>query len=398
MKKLLSVLLVLIMVFSMAACGSSGEEGAAEETGSDVIKVGWIGALTGDQAPWGTCESQALQMYIDQQNEAGGVLGKKLELVKYDTKGDANESVNAVKRLIANDKVCAILGPNASAAAIAIKGALNEGKVPDIATVATNPAITVNTDGSVNAFNFRVCFTDPYQGAVAGGYAADELGAKTAAVLYDVASDYSQGFTQFFVETFEAKGGKVVAQEGFKSGDTDFRPQLTKIKEADPDVILMPYFYKEVALSANQARDLGIDAILMGGDGWPSDTLFEMAGDAINGSYVVNHFDYNDPAASEVTAAYTEEYGTAPEINAYMVHDAFQVLIAAIEKAGSADSEAIAAALTQVEVAGVTGTIKLGEDTHDPVGKEAAIQQIVPSDSAADGYEYKFVMRYTPEN
>ncbi len=394
MKKFVSIVMVFLMVFGLAACGDSGGGGADAE----VIKVGWIGALSGDQAPWGKCESQALQMYIDEQNAAGGVLGKQLELVTYDTKGDANESVNAVKRLIANDGVVAILGPNASASAIAIKGALNEGKVPDIATVATNPEITVNKDGSINEFNFRVCFTDPYQGAVAGGYAADEMGAKTAAVLYDVASDYSQGFTEFFVETFEAKGGKVVAQEGFKAGDTDFRPQLTKIKEADPDVILMPYFYKEVALSANQARELGIDAVFMGGDGWPSDTLFEMAGPAIEGSYVVNHFDYNDPAAAEITAAYQEKYQVAPEINAYMVHDAFDLLVAAIEKAGSADSEAIAAALTQVEVVGVTGTIKLGEDTHDPVGKEASMQQIVKSDTAADGYEYKFIMRYTPEN
>ena len=394
MKKFVSIVMVFLMVFGLAACGDSGGGGADAE----VIKVGWIGALSGDQAPWGKCESQALQMYIDEQNAAGGVLGKQLELVTYDTKGDANESVNAVKRLIANDGVVAILGPNASESAIAIKGALNEGKVPDIATVATNPEITVNKDGSINEFNFRVCFTDPYQGAVAGGYAADEMGAKTAAVLYDVASDYSQGFTEFFVETFEAKGGKVVAQEGFKAGDTDFRPQLTKIKEADPDVILMPYFYNEVALSANQARELGIDAVFMGGDGWPSDTLFEMAGPAIEGSYVVNHFDYNDPAAAEITAAYQEKYQVAPEINAYMVHDAFDLLVAAIEKAGSADSEAIAAALTQVEVVGVTGTIKLGEDTHDPVGKEASMQQIVKSDTAADGYEYKFIMRYTPDN
>lgn len=394
MKKVISLLLVFVLIFAMAACGDSG--GSADE--GDTIKVGWIGALTGDMAPWGKCESQALQMYIDQQNEAGGVLGKKIELVTYDTKGDNNEAVNAVRRLIAQDGVSAILGPNASAAAIAIKGALNEGKVPDIATVATNPEITVNKDGSVNEYNFRVCFTDPYQGAVAAGYAAEELGAKTAAILADVASDYSQGFKQFFIETFEEKGGKIVADEGFKAGDTDFRPQLTKIKEADPDVILMPYSYKEVALSANQARDLGIDAVLFGGDTWPSETLFEMAGSAIEGSYVVNHFDYNDPAAAEITEMYKAEFGQAPEINAYMVYDAFKLLVAAIEKAGSADSQAITDALTEVEFDGVTGHISLSPDDHNPVGKEASMQQIVKSDTAEDGYEYKFVMRYSPSN
>lgn len=398
-KKRLAVLLSAVMVLSIALSGCGGEKESSSDDG-DVIKIGWIGALTGDSAPWGTCESQALQMYIDQKNEEGGVLGgKKLELVKYDTKGDANESVNAVKRLIAQDKVCAILGPNSSAPAIAIKGALNDGKVPDIATVATNVEITVNKDGSLNPYNFRVCFTDPYQGSVAAGYAADELGARKAAVLYDVASDYSQGFTEFFVETFEAKGGTIVAQEGCKSGDTDFRAQLTKIKEADPDVILLPLAtYKDVALSANQARDLGIDAVLFGGDTWPSDTLFEMAGPALEGSFVVNHFDYNDPAAAEITKMYMDEYGKAPEINAYMVHDAFELLVAAIEKAGSADSQAITDALTEVEIDGVTGHIALGADTHNPEGKEAAMQQIVKSDTAEDGYEYKFIMKYSPQN
>lgn len=396
MKKKLILLLCVVMVLSMslASCGNSGE---ASEDGP--IKIGWIGALTGDMAPWGKCESQALQLYIDQQNEAGGVLGRQIELVTYDTKGDNNEAVNAVKRLIAQDQVCAILGPNASAAAIAIKGALNEGKVPDISTVGTNPEITINKDGSLNEYNFRVCFTDPYQGAVAAGFAADELDAKTAAVLYDVSSDYSQGFMQFFIETFEEKGGKIVAKEGCKTGDTDFRPQLTKIKKANPDVILLPLgSYKEVALSANQARELGIDATLLGGDTWPSETLFEMAGPALEGSYVVNHFDYNDPEASEVTKMYKEKYDTNPEINAYMVHDAFKLLIAAIEKAGSADSQAITDALTQVEIDGVTGHISLSADDHNPVGKEAAMQQIVKSDTAKDGYEYKFIMKYSPNN
>ena len=255
-KKALSLISV-IMIFTLILTGCGG--GGSSSGKSDVIKIGWIGPLTGDQAVWGTCESNTLKMMVEEANANGGILGKKLEAVCYDTKGDASEAVNAVKRLISQDKVVAIVGPNASGQALAISAVLNQYKVPDIATVATNPKVTVNDDGSVKPYNFRVCFIDPYQGAVAGGYAYDKLGYKNAAILYDVASDYSQGFTEFFEKTFTEKGGKIVAKEGFKEGDVDFRPQISKIKEANPDVILMPYYYKEVALSANQARELGID-------------------------------------------------------------------------------------------------------------------------------------------
>lgn len=386
MKKKIALLLSTLLVATMLMAGCGG--GNSDE----VIKIGWIGALTGDFAPWGTCESQMLQLLVDQQNEEGGILGKKIELVKYDTKGDANEAVNAVKRLVSQDQVCAILGPNASGQALAITSVLNDAKVPDIATVATNPTVTVNEDGSVNPYNFRVCFIDPYQGAVVGGYAAENLKAKTAAVLYDVASDYSQGFKQYFIEEFESKGGKVVAVEGFKAGDVDFRAQLTKIKNANVDVIAMPYYYKEVALSSKQARELGIDAVLLGGDGWPSDDLYSMAGSAIEGSFICNHFDPSDPGVKPVQDLYSANYGTAVEINAYLVNDAWLVFKAALEKAGEASGEKIAAALTQVEVDGVTGHIALGEKTHNPEGKEAAILKYVKGEK-----DPVFVQKYAAE-
>lgn len=373
MRRKLSLLICIMITFTLVL-------GGCEKGGSDVIKIGWIGSLTGDQAVWGTCELNTIKMLAEEVNANGGLLNKKIEIIGYDTRGDAAEAVNAVKRLTSQDKVVAILGPNASGQALAISSVLEEMKIPSIATVATNPKVTVGEDGKVNPYNFRVCFIDPYQGAVAASYAFDKLKFTKAAILYDVASDYSQGFTEYFEKVFVEKGGIIVAKEGFKEGDVEFKPQLTKIKEANPDVILMPYYYKEVALSANQARDLGIKATLMGGDGWPSEKLMEMAGEAIEGSYVVNHLDFNDPEIKPLQDKYMGKYNLKLELNGYMAHDAFKLLEQAIIKANSTNSEDITKALTEVSVKGVTGTIKLSEETHNPEGKEAAIIKITNKD------------------
>lgn len=379
----LALLLILVLIGSlMTGCGGS-------QTTSDTIKIGWLGPLTGDQAVWGNCEFDTVKMLVEEANAKGGVLGKQIEVIGYDTKGDPQEAVNVTKRLTGQDKVVAIIGPNSSGSAIPMSPVLEASKVADIATVATNPKVTV-MDGKVKPYNFRVCFIDPYQGAVAAGYAAEVLGAKNAAILYDTGDDYSQGLTQFFEETFVAKGGKVVAKEGFKTGDVDFRPQLSKIKAANPDIIFMPYFYKEVALSANQARELGITATLMGGDGWPSDQLMTMAKDAVNGSYVVNHLDYDDPEVQDLKARYKAKYNKELELNGYLAHDAFLMLTDAITRAGEANSEKIALALETSNVKGITGNIMIGKDTHNPEGKEAAIIKL------QDG-KYVFQQKYSPK-
>jgi branched-chain amino acid transport system substrate-binding protein len=379
MKKILSLLIVFVLVISLFS-------GCAKKEAGDVIKVGWIGPLSGDQAVWGQCESNAVKMFFEELNNNGGLLGKKVEVVAYDTRGDGTEAVNAVRRLTSQDKVIAIIGPNSSGQAIPISSILEEMKVPDIATVATNPKVTV-VDGKVKPFNFRICFIDPYQGAVAAGYAIDVLGFKKAAILYDIGDDYSQGLTQYFEETFTKKGGQIVAKEGFKTGDVDFRPQLTKIKAANPDVIFMPYYYKEVALSAKQARELGITATLMGGDGWPSEQLMTMAGDAVEGSYIINHLDFDDPEVQPFRNKYKQKFGKDSEINGYLATDACTLLVEAIKKANSFEGEKIKEALEGIEIKGITGNIKIGKDTHNPENKEAAIIKI-------ENGKYKFVEKY----
>ncbi|MCX7903071.1 MAG: ABC transporter substrate-binding protein [Caloramator sp.] len=379
MKKFLSLLVVFVLIASLFS-------GCAKKEAGDVVKVGWIGPLTGDQAVWGQCESNAVKMFFEELNNSGGLLGKKVEVVAYDTRGDGTEAVNAVRRLTSQDKVIAIIGPNSSGQAIPISSVLEEMKVPDIATVATNPKVTV-VDGKVKPFNFRICFIDPYQGAVAAGYAIDVLGFKKAAILYDIGDDYSQGLTQYFEEVFTKKGGQIVAKEGFKTGDVDFRPQLTKIKAANPDVIFMPYYYKEVALSAKQARELGITATLMGGDGWPSEQLMTMAGDAVEGSYIINHLDFDDPEVQPFRNKYKQKFGKDSEINGYLATDACTLLVEAIKKANSFEGEKIKEALEGIEIKGITGNIKIGKDTHNPENKEAAIIKI-------ENGKYKFVEKY----
>ena len=390
-KRFLALLLTSVLTSSLLLTGCGQQAAEEEPAGGETIKIGWIGSLTGDQAVWGQCESNTVKMFFENINANGGLLGKQVEVITYDTRGEATEAVNAVKRLTGQDKVVAIIGPNASGQAIPISTVLEEMQVPDIATVATNPKVTVGDDGKVKPFSFRVCFIDPYQGAVAAGYAADILKYKKAAVLYDVGDDYSQGLTQFFEETFTAKGGQIVAKEGFKTGDVDFRAQLTKIKQADPEVIFMPYFFKEVALSSKQARELGIAATLMGGDGWPSEQLLSMAKDAVNNCYFVNHLDFEDPSVQDFRNSYKEKYGKDVELNGYLAFDASQMLTDAITRANSVDPVAIRDALETTDIQGITGRILIGKDTHNPENKDAAIIKI-------ENGAYVFQQKYSPQS
>ena len=383
MKKTFALILSLIMIVGLfTSCTPS-----APAADGDVVKIGWLGSLTGDQAIWGQCERNTIQMLVDEVNAGGGLLGKQLELVALDTQGKGEEALTVARRLIEQDKVVTILGPNSSGEAIGMIPALESGKVPGIATVATNPKVTVE-NGVVNRYNFRVCFIDPYQGSVAAAYAFKEMGKTKAAVLYDQSLDYSTGLTEFFIAQFEELGGTIVAKEAFNSGDQEFKTQLTKIKSAEPDVLFLPYFFKEVGLTAKQARELGLDVDLIGGDGWPSEQLFDLAKDEIQGGIFVNHLNYDDPAVADYTKLYTDKFGKAPELNGFLAWDAFKVFEAAVKKANSFDPEAITTALEGIEVQGITGLIKIDPATHNPVGKQAALLKV-------EGDKYVFVTNYS---
>ena len=377
MKKLIALTLTCLMLATLfVGCGSKDEEGDSD---GDVIKLGWMGSLTGEQAAFGTCESQTVQMLVDDLNANGGLLGKQVKLFCYDTKGDAQEAVNVAKRLCAQDKVCAIIGPNASGQCIAIQSVLDQYKISDMSTVATNEKVTVqnvNDTPVLKEYNFRVCFIDPVQGRIAASFIADYLGYDKAAILYDVNDDYAQGLKDNFIAVYTEKGGTVVAEEGYTAGDTDFTAQLTKIKEAQPQIIFTPIFYQDFIMIHKQARTLGIDLAMVGGDGCASEVLFDAA-DAVDGSYVINHVSLTDPAGESFRKEYAEKYnGAKMELNGYMAHDAFLLWCAAVEKAGSDDPQAIADAYSQVEVEGMAGKIKISAEDHNPVGKSGCVERI----------------------
>jgi len=396
MMSVLALMVILSTLVGLVACGGQPTEAPAteepsgdEEPAEDLepIKVGWFGALTGDWALWGEASRNGTQFTIDMVNEAGGVLGgRQLELIAYDNKSDQLESVNVVRRLITEDGVVTVIGTNSSGSNIAVAPIAEENKVPVISTYATNPRVTQPEEGVLMEYTFRVCFTDPYQGSVMADFAFSDLDARKAAVLYEISSDYSVGLRDFFVQRWEDLGGELVADEAFKTGDVEFRAQLTSIKDADPDVIIMPFLAKEVALAAKQARDLGITVPFMGGDGWPSPTLLEMAASAVEGCYFVDHTNVNAENVQDYRAAYEAEYGKDIQVNAIMTHDAVMVLVAAIEKAGSADPAAIRDALEQIDpVEGFTGNITIDPETHNPLGKSAVIMTI--KDGAFEYYK-----------
>lgn len=370
-KKWLALVVLALFAVVAAGCGDTAQK-------EDVIKIGHAVALTGDSATWGQAEKNALDMEIAKINAAGGVLGKKLQLVAYDTRADATEAVNITKRLISQDKVAAIIGPGQSGVAIAMTSVTEPGKVPMLATTATNPKATVDDKTQkVRKYSFRTCFIDPFQGTVAAQFAERELKAKTAAVIYDVGSDYSSWLGKYFVEDFQ-KTGKIVGNEAFRSGELDFRAILGKIKQANPDVIFISTMQKEAALVMKQARDLGITATFLGGDGWGSPDLITLGGSAVEGAYFVNLASMDDPDIQKFIAEYREKYKADPVLpNPIMAIDGLQAVVAAMKAANSADPVKIAEQLEKIkDLPVLTGKLTIDPATHNPLNKPAVIQEI----------------------
>ncbi|HEY1419017.1 MAG TPA: ABC transporter substrate-binding protein [Myxococcaceae bacterium] len=342
-----------------AAPSGSTASGGTPGVTADTILIGEVGSLTGSEATFGISTRNAIELAINQVNAAGGVKGKKIEVRVYDNQSKPEEAANAANRLINQDNVLLILGEVASSNSIAMANKAQPAKVPMISNASTNPKVT-----EIGDYIFRVCFIDPFQGYVMAKFAHDHLKLNKVAVLRDLGSDYSQGLADVFERKFTEMGGKIVAGETYTKGSTDFRSQLTAIKRASPEAIYIPGYYNDIGLIARQARELGITAKLMGGDGWDSQKLFELGGAAVEGSYFSNHYSPDDPnpRIQKFIAAYKAAYGSVPDALAALGYDAAMVAVDAIKRAPSFDRAAIRDAIAQTKnFHGVTGSITLDE-------------------------------------
>ena len=357
-KKLLCGVLASAMAFSvLAGCGGNSEGGAD----SEVIKIGGIGPLSGPNSTYGISVKEGADLLAEEINAAGGINGKKVEFIFEDDQSDNTVAASAFNKLVDKDGVCAILGGVTSGTTLAIAPNSTNKKIPMITPTGTEPTIT-NVGGD---FMFRGCFVDSFQGEILAKYTKENLGKTTAAVLYNSSSDYSKGIANAYKETLEKNGGQVVEFLSYGSDkETDFKAQLTKIKSANPDVIILPDYYNVVGLIAKQARDMGITSQFLGGDGWESEELTKIGGTAVDGAIYINHYYAEDTEENvkNFVDSYTKKYNKTPDCFAALSYDTAKILVKAIEKANSTDGTAIRDALAGMEINSVTGNVKFNEE------------------------------------
>jgi branched-chain amino acid transport system substrate-binding protein len=357
----------------------------AKPADSDVILLGEVGSLTGSEAAFGISTRNGIELAIDEANASGGVKGKKLAVRVYDDQSKPEEAASAATRLVTQDKVVAILGEVASSNSLAMAPKAQEAKVPMVSPSSTNPKVT-----EVGDYIFRVCFIDPFQGKVMAKYAHEKLKFSKVAILTDVKSAYSDGLTEVFKKEFTAMGGQIVGVVSYSKGDTDFRSQLTNVKKLKPEGLYVPGYYQDVALIAEQAKELGLKVTMMGGDGWDSEKLFELGGAAVEGSYVSNHYSSDDPSprVQEFITKYKAKFGAVPDSLAALGYDSARVVIDALKRAPDTSGPALRDAIAQTkDFPGVAGTITLDEN-RNPV-KPAVVLRV-------EGGKFKYVDTVAP--
>jgi len=365
-KRSFAILAVVVILATMvAACKPAPK----------ALKVAILAPLSGDVATFGASTRDGALLAIEEWNAKGGVLGRKIETVVEDSQCEAEPAASAANKVISQDQVKFIIGEVCSKASIPVSEIATANKVLQISPTSTNPKVTIDEAGNAKPTVFRACFIDPFQGTVAATFALKELNAKTAAVLLDQGNDYVRGLAEFFRDAFEKGGGKVVVWETYTAGDTDFTAILTKVKDANPDVLYLPDYYSTVNVIAAQANQMGIKAVKMGGDGWDSPQLDKAA---TAGGYFTNHYSSEDtrPVVQEFVKKYQAKYGSVPDALAALAYDAANILFVAIQQAKTDDPVKVAQTMEKGTFSVVSGDITF-DAQHNPK-KCAVILEVSP--------------------
>src|SRR4030043_231031 len=354
-----------------------------QKTSDSTVKVGLIAELTGDIPAVGASFKNYAELAAKEINDSGGITiaGKNytVELFIQDSAAKPDQSAAAAQKLITQNNVIAIIGPNASSNAIPASEIAETSKTVLITPWSTNPKTTQNArTGEPKNYVFRACFTDVFEGHILGKFAAVNLRVKRAAILFDVASEVLKSQSELFKNSFEKNGGTVVAYETYTTGDKDFSAQLTKIKNTSPQIVFLPSYYTDVPLQVQQAHRLGVNVPFLGSDAWSTEELIKMCGGECEGFYFCNHYspDTKNPATRKFIETYTAKYGKTPDDVAAFTYDAFALLREAIAKSRNLDRQAVRDSLSSIkEYKGVTGEMRFLPGSRDPI-KGGVIMQI----------------------
>ena len=384
MKRTLVFAMCLLLLGTILT-GCSYKEKTNNSKDENFIKIGAVLPLTGDVATFGISSKNAIDLAVGEWNDKGGIKGKKIKVIYKDDKNIPANSAKAVQELISVDKVAALIGSASSKCSIAMGPIATANKIPMISPNSTSPKVTVEGGEYV----FRACYIDLFQGTVLAKFSRDNLKAKTAAILFDIDNDYSKGLAEFFQQGFEGLGGKIVAFESYKTGDTNFNEQLTQIKAFSPDVLLLADYYNPVGLIAKQAREKGIKSVFIGGDGWDSAELYKIGGSAINGGYFSNNYSIGEKSSlgTAFRKKFEEKYKTSPDGFAALSYDSTFILLDAILKAEGLNGPKIKDAMKATDMEVVTGKITFDE-SRNPI-KAAVIEKVVKNNN-------EFIVRINP--
>ena len=331
-------------------------------SGQNKIKVGVVTCLSGGLSTFGVSSVQGATLAAAEINSAGGILNRPLELVIDDNQSKSGETARIVRKFLTQDRVVAILGDLTSSFTMEAAPLAQNAHIPLLTPTATNTAIT-----PIGDFIFRSCFTDPFTGRMMARFALDHLTARRAVIMTDIKQDYSVGVAEALKQYFGANGGQLLEEVSFSSGDTDFRAQLTRLKADRPDVVFLPAYYPEVGLILRQARLLGVTVPFLGGEGWGSPALVQIAGKSADGSFYTDHFsaDDTDPRVRQFVTNYENKYHSRPDALAALWYDGTRLMAESITRAGSDSPEKIRDALAQTKgFAGVTGNISLDDQRN----------------------------------